>query len=99
VVEDGQTAVVFVQDNEQKDHFTMRRIQPTARFEKTIFIRSKPFAKGEERTAEEEELGIIPKGPLLPGERILTSGVGELKAALLDLQSQQKADRKEDKQK
>jgi membrane fusion protein, heavy metal efflux system len=32
VVEDGQTAVVFVQDKDQKDRFTMRRVQPTARF-------------------------------------------------------------------
>jgi membrane fusion protein, heavy metal efflux system len=88
VVEDGQLCVVFVQDKAHKDHFTMRRVQPTQRFDKTVFIRSKPFAKGEQRTAEEEELGILPKEPLLPGERILTSGVGELKAALLDLQSE-----------
>jgi cobalt-zinc-cadmium efflux system membrane fusion protein len=99
VVEDGQTSVVFVQDKDHKDHFTMRRVQPTARFDKTIFIRSRAFAKAEQRTAEEEELGILPKEPLLPGERILTSGVGELKAALLDLQSQQKTERKEAKDK
>jgi len=90
VVEDGQTCVVFVQDKDRKDHYTMRRVQPTHRFDGSVFVRSKPFAKGEQRTAEEEELGVLPKEPLRPGERVLTSGVGELKAALLDLQSQPK---------
>jgi cobalt-zinc-cadmium efflux system membrane fusion protein len=99
VVEDGQTCVVFVQDPDHKDRYTMRRVQPTARFDKTIFIRSKPFAKDEQRTAEEEELRVLPKEPLLPGEHVLMSGVGELKACLLDLQSQQKAERKEGKEK
>jgi membrane fusion protein, heavy metal efflux system len=94
VIEDGQTSIVFVQDKNNKDWFTMRRVQPTQRFEKTVFIRSKPFSKSEERTTEEEELKVLPKAPLLPGERILTSGVGELKAALLDLQSQPKTESK-----
>jgi membrane fusion protein, heavy metal efflux system len=95
VVEDGQTCVVFVQDKNNKEHFTMRRVQPTQRFDTTIFIRSTPFAKGEERTAGEEELNVLPKEPLLPGERVVTSGLGELKAALLNLQAQPKKENKE----
>jgi cobalt-zinc-cadmium efflux system membrane fusion protein len=95
VVEDGQQCVVFVQDPDHKDHFTMRRVQPTARFDKTVFIRSKPFTKEEQRTAEEEELNVLPKEPLLPGERVILSGVGELKAALLDMQSEPAKDGKD----
>jgi cobalt-zinc-cadmium efflux system membrane fusion protein len=87
VVEDGQYAVVFVQTDPAKHHYRMRRVQLTHRFEKTAFVRTKPFAQGEALTAEEKELGLLPKEPLVVGERILTSGVGELKAALLDLES------------
>jgi cobalt-zinc-cadmium efflux system membrane fusion protein len=92
VVDDGQQCVVFVQSDPKNhpDQYTMRRVQLTDRFDKTVFVRSKPFAKGEERTTEEEQLGILPKEPLRPGERILATGVGELKAALLDKESQPK---------
>ena len=60
----------------------------TNRFDKTVFVRSKPFAKGEELTPEEIELGMLPKQPLLPGDHVLQSGVGELKTALVDRESQ-----------
>jgi cobalt-zinc-cadmium efflux system membrane fusion protein len=88
VVDDGQQCVVFVQSDAQKPHYTMRRVELTQRFDKRVFVRSKPFTKVEERTSEEEELGLLPKEPLRPGERILASGVGELKAVLLDKESQ-----------
>jgi cobalt-zinc-cadmium efflux system membrane fusion protein len=87
VVEDGKYAVVFVQPDPAKHQYTMRRVQLTHRFERTAFVRSKPFAKGERITSEEKELGMLPLRPLRPGERILRSGVGELKAALLELES------------
>src|SRR5262249_6849403 len=96
VVDDGQQCVVFVQTDPAKPQYTMRRVELTHRFDKTVFVRSKPFARGEERTHEEEELGILPREPLLPGERILQSGVGELKAALLDRESAPNKDRKEE---
>jgi membrane fusion protein, heavy metal efflux system len=38
-------------------------------------------------TPEEKTLGLLPKEPLRRGERILKSGAGELKAALLDLEA------------
>jgi cobalt-zinc-cadmium efflux system membrane fusion protein len=90
VVEDGQQCVVFVQADPKRhpDHFTMRRVELTHRFEKTAFVRSRDFAATEQPTAEEKELGMLPKEPLRPGERLLASGVGELKAALLDRESQ-----------
>jgi membrane fusion protein, heavy metal efflux system len=87
VVEDGRNAVIFVQTNPADHYYTMRRVQITHRFEKTAFVRSKPFAKDERLTAEEKEMGMLPLEPLRSGERILRSGVGELKAALLDLES------------
>jgi cobalt-zinc-cadmium efflux system membrane fusion protein len=97
LVEDGSNCVVFVQPDPVKNYYTMRRVQPTHRFEKTAFVRSKPFAKTEQLTADEKELGMLLLEPLRPGERILRSGVGELKAALLDLESRPVKDRSEDK--
>jgi cobalt-zinc-cadmium efflux system membrane fusion protein len=87
VVEDGKYCIVFVQTDPVKHCYQMRRVQITHRFEKTVFVRSKPFAKDEQLSAEEKELGLLPREPLRPGERLLTTGVGELKAALLDLES------------
>jgi cobalt-zinc-cadmium efflux system membrane fusion protein len=88
VAEDGQQAVVFVQTNSEKHYYTMRRVHLEARFDKKVWVRSKPFAKGEQRTSQEEELGVLPKEPLVPGDRILPTAVGELKVALLDRESQ-----------
>ena len=88
VIDDGQQSIVFVQTDAANQQYTMRRVELTNRFDKTVFVRSKPFAKGEECTPEEIELGMLPKQPLLPGERVLQSGVGELKTALVDRESQ-----------
>jgi cobalt-zinc-cadmium efflux system membrane fusion protein len=87
MIEDGQDTVVFVETDAAKQQYTMRRIGLTNRFQDTVFVRSKPFAKEEQLTPEEEERGLLPKQPLLPGERILQTGVGELKLALLSRES------------
>jgi len=87
VIEDGQQCVVFVESDKAKQEYTMRRVELTNRFDKTVFVRSLPFAKGEEITPEEAEMGMLPKEPLLPGTRVLESGVGELKSVLLDRES------------
>jgi membrane fusion protein, heavy metal efflux system len=88
VIDDGQQSIVFVQTDAEKQHYTMRRVELTNRFDKTVFVRSRPFTKAEEITTDESELGMLPKQPLLPGERVLESGVGELKTALVDRESQ-----------
>ena len=88
VVEDGQQCVVFVETDAVKHYYTMRRVELTHRFDKRVFVRSKLFTGREQRTRAGEELGLPPKEPLRPGDRILRSGVGELKAALLDKESQ-----------
>jgi cobalt-zinc-cadmium efflux system membrane fusion protein len=90
VSEDGQQAVVFVQTDPKNhpEHFTLRRVQLEARFAETAFVRSKPFGESEQPTKKEQQEGILPKEPLIRGALILQTGVGELKAKLLDLESQ-----------
>jgi len=87
VVEDGQSSVVFVQKDSTKPYYTMRRVQVTHRFEKTAFVRATPFTENERLTAEDKEMDLLPLEPLRPGERVLSTAVGELKAALIDLES------------
>jgi membrane fusion protein, heavy metal efflux system len=87
VIEDGQQAVVFVVSDEAKEQYTMRRVELTNRFQNSMFIRSKPLEKSDTLTDEEKVLGLLPKEPLRAGERILQSGVGELKAVVLDRES------------
>jgi cobalt-zinc-cadmium efflux system membrane fusion protein len=97
VVEDGQQAVVFVQNKQNKDLFTMRRVQVTHRFEGTAFVRCTDIPPKEQLTREEREQGLLPKEPLQVGERVLVRGAVELKAALLDRESEPEKDAKENK--
>ena len=39
LVEDGRQSLVFVQPDAAKHEFTMRRVQVTHRFERTVFVR------------------------------------------------------------
>jgi cobalt-zinc-cadmium efflux system membrane fusion protein len=71
----------------------MRRVQVTHRFDQRVFVRSPPIRKEEQLTAQEAEEGLPPKGPLRPGERVLQRGAGELRAALLNLESQRDKER------
>jgi cobalt-zinc-cadmium efflux system membrane fusion protein len=87
LVDDGLQSLVFVQPDATAHHFTMRRVQVTQRFERTVFVRSSPMPKEEQLTPEETEEGFLPKEPLRPGERVLLSGAVELKAAVLELES------------
>jgi cobalt-zinc-cadmium efflux system membrane fusion protein len=89
IMEDGQQCIVFVQTDAGKSHYTMRRVVVTQRFEDTAFVRSTPSRKEEQLTPEEKELGMLPGEPLRPGERVLTTAVNELKAALLDKEESQ----------
>ena len=87
VSDDGQQAVVFVQTDPHKQEYTMRRVELTQRFDTTAFVRSKPFAKDEQFAPGDMEFGLLPKQPLRPDERVLMSGVGELKAVVLEKES------------
>jgi cobalt-zinc-cadmium efflux system membrane fusion protein len=88
MIEDGLQTVVFVETDAAKQQYTMRRVALTHRFENRVFVRSKPFAKGEALTPEDAALGMLPKEPLRPGERILGTAVNELKAVVLDRESE-----------
>ena len=88
LLEDGLQSLVFVQPDAAKHDFTMRRVQVTNRFERTVFVRDTPIPKEQQLTAEDKDEGRLPVEALRPGERVLVSGSVELKAALLDLESQ-----------
>jgi cobalt-zinc-cadmium efflux system membrane fusion protein len=87
LVEDGRQSIVFVQTDPEKHHYTMRRVEVTHRFEKTAYVRSKPFAKEEQLPATDLEQGLSPRSALSENEKVLVSGVLELKAALGDLEA------------
>ena len=46
LVEDGLQSVVFVQPDAAKHDFTMRRVQVTNRFERTVFVRNTTLSQG-----------------------------------------------------
>jgi cobalt-zinc-cadmium efflux system membrane fusion protein len=87
LVDDGMQAVVFMQPDAAVHHFTMRRVEVTHRFARTVFVRATSIPREEQLTAREAEEGLLPKEPLRPGERVIVAGAVELKAALLDLES------------
>jgi cobalt-zinc-cadmium efflux system membrane fusion protein len=88
LVDDGKQSLVFVQTDKEKHHYTMRRVQVTHRFDRAAFVRSTPIPVREQRTPDEEEQGLLPREPLRVGEVVLKTGAVELKAALLDKESQ-----------
>jgi cobalt-zinc-cadmium efflux system membrane fusion protein len=85
VVEDGQQCIVFVETDAKKNYYTMRRVELTNRFDTTVFVRSELPKKAKRPSAEDKEPDMMPSTPLEAGKRLLQSGVGELKAAYLDL--------------
>lgn len=97
VVEDGQQAVVFVKSDPNKPYYTMRRVEVTARFDGTMFVRSRDQDIKHPLTREDREHGLLPKTALHEGDVVLTRGAGELKAALLDKQAERSAEGQEDK--
>jgi cobalt-zinc-cadmium efflux system membrane fusion protein len=87
LAEDGKQSFVFVQRDPAKHDYTMRRVKVSLRFKDVAFVRSELTPKEEKLTPEEEKQGLQPLQPLRPGERILTTGVLELRAALEDKMS------------
>jgi cobalt-zinc-cadmium efflux system membrane fusion protein len=72
LVDDGKQSLVFVQPDPARHQFTMRRVQVTSRFDRTVYVRATPIPEEEQLTAEEAEEGLLPKEALRPGERVLT---------------------------
>jgi cobalt-zinc-cadmium efflux system membrane fusion protein len=84
LAEDGKQSFVFVQPNPAEHRYTMRRVKVTHRFETSGFVRSRLTPAEERLSPEEAAQGMQPCQPLKPGERFITSGVLELRAALED---------------
>jgi cobalt-zinc-cadmium efflux system membrane fusion protein len=97
LVDDGKQSIVFVQTDAATPHYTMRRVQVTHRFEDKVFVRSTRIYKEEQLSPREAEEGLLPREPLRPGECVLPSGAGELKSALLTLESKPEKERGEGK--
>ncbi len=89
LVDDGKQSLVFVQADAEKHRYTMKHVVVMQRFEKTAFISSKPIPPEEQLTPAEAEQGLLPREPLRDGDVLLTSGVLELKAALLEKEARQ----------
>ena len=81
---------VFVQTDEQKSLYTLRRVKVTSRFNKVVYVKSKLDAKETALTPDEKEEGLLPVEPLHQGDKVLTAGVLELKQELEDRESNAK---------
>jgi cobalt-zinc-cadmium efflux system membrane fusion protein len=99
LVDDGKQSLVFVQTDPSKFQYIMRRVQVTHRFEKTAFVRSTPIPKDEQLTEQDAEEGLLPKEALHVNERIIKTGTGELKLALMQLESKMQTEEKQNKAK
>ncbi len=84
IADDGRQTIVFVQTDPAKQEYTMRRVKVTHRFDKFAYVKSvltdDEIASSQAQTAE----GLLPLSPLKEGERVLTSGLLELKKELDD---------------
>ncbi len=89
LVDDGKQSLVFVQTDAAKHRYTMRRVVPVQRFEKTAFLSTRLLPPDKQLTPEEADQDLLPRLPLNNGEVLLCSGVLELKAALLDKEARQ----------
>lgn len=92
LAEDGKQSFVFVQRDPAQPRYTMRRVQVTHRFDRTAFVLSRLTPAEQKLTPEETAQGFQPREPLKPSERVIATGVLELRAALDDMES--KADKK-----
>ncbi len=97
LVEDGKQSIVFVQTDAAKEYYTMRRVVVTNRFEKTAFVSSLSIADDQQLTADEMEQGLLLRQPLKANEKVLLTGVLELKAALEEQKA--KSEREQDTKK
>lgn len=88
LIDDGIQSLVFIQPEAGIHRFTMRRVEVTHRFERTVFVRSTEIPEKERLTSREAEEGLLPKEPLRSGELCLTAGSVELKATVMDLKKE-----------
>jgi cobalt-zinc-cadmium efflux system membrane fusion protein len=99
LADDGRQTLVFVQSKQDKQLFTMRRVKVTNRYEDVAYVVSADIPEKDQLTNDEKEEGLLPRQPLHEGDRVLTRGALELKAALLDLKADQDKDKDKDSKK
>jgi cobalt-zinc-cadmium efflux system membrane fusion protein len=87
LAEDGKQSFVFIQPDPAQPVYTMRRVRVTHRFEKSAFVCSRLTDEEKVLTPEEQTQGFQTLEPLNPGDRIVPTGVLELRAALEDRES------------
>jgi multidrug efflux pump subunit AcrA (membrane-fusion protein) len=87
LADDGRQTVVFVQPDPAKPHYTLRRVKVTHRFDRVAYVSSvltdADIALGNAQAKD----GLLPFSPLKEGDRVLTSGILELKKELEDRES------------
>ena len=84
LIEEGKQSLVWVQTDAAKSQYTLRRVRVTQRFDKTVYVKSKLDAKESALTPEEKEQGLLPLQELHQGDKVLRSGVLELRQELAD---------------
>jgi cobalt-zinc-cadmium efflux system membrane fusion protein len=90
VVDDGKQCVVFVQADASKPHYTMRRVLLTHRFDSTAWVQSKLKPAQQVLKPQEREQGLLVPQPLRAGERVILSGVLELKKEVEDREASER---------
>jgi cobalt-zinc-cadmium efflux system membrane fusion protein len=78
---------VWVQADAKNSLYTLRRVKVTHRFDKTVYVKSKLDPEEAALTPEEKEQGLLPLEPLREGDKVLTSGVLELRKELTTRES------------
>ena len=84
LIEEGKQSFVFVQTDAAKSWYTLRRVRVTQRFDQTIYVKSKLDDKEDALTPEQKEQGFLPLKPLQKDDKVLRSGVLELREELTE---------------
>jgi cobalt-zinc-cadmium efflux system membrane fusion protein len=87
IIDEGRQCLVFVQTNAEQQHYQLRRVVVTQRFDKTAYVKSALTAAEANLTQDEADDGLLPPQPLEKGARVLTVGALELRKELDDLMS------------
>jgi CheY-like chemotaxis protein len=79
VVDEGRQTLVWVQTDAAKSIYTLKRVKVTHRFDNTVYVKSKLDPREAVLTPEEKEQCLLPSEELHENDRVLTSGVLELR--------------------
>jgi cobalt-zinc-cadmium efflux system membrane fusion protein len=83
----GNQCLIFVQPNKDQPRYTLRRVQVTHRFDKTIYVKSQLTDPEMAQTLEEMEEAMLHKQPLTEGELVLAAGALVLRKELASQES------------